>query len=55
MQKVYLVYEFTSIPDSVWDNEEHTNARAKELDASNGDEFASVVPFQLNQPEGMCG
>ena len=55
MQKAYVVYEFTSIPDSVWDNEEQANARAKELDAENCGEFASVMPYQLNQPDGMCG
>lgn len=53
MRIAYVVYEFTSIPDSVWDNKEQADARVKELDTENCGEFASIIPYQFNQPDGM--
>lgn len=50
--KIFLVYEFCSIPDSTWDDGELAKARAAELDAQNCGEFASVHTYELNKPDG---
>ena len=55
LDKVYIVWEFCDLLDSVWTTEQRANDRVTELNTENGPGFARIEIRKVNTPYGFLG